>query len=341
MTGSRFLIDVPLAPAIGSRFQPTGFPDIGAAEFQRPSTRPDGSTGWVACLLVESAQSMANRLEGMAWDSAINAPVPVVGGIPYVRVVAQEDGRYLTSSRVEAHRLASAFVKDSKLAGQSMVAVIGERLGLRDDTPTPQHHVARAIFALDPLCLIHGVFFADAKWPGQPKVARALTGFVEAIDVQRADSGGVKRDHVRHKLQEGAGGTSEGYGSVPFHRTEWTAAQLTASFSLDRRQLRSYGLGEAATALLESIALWEIRSLLDAGLRLRTACDLEPIDSDVIATNGERLPSLFELEGRIRNAATECRPMFAQEGALEVVWADGGSKKQKSGKTANDDDAEV
>jgi CRISPR-associated protein Csb1 len=142
MTAARFLIDVPLMPAIGSRFQPTGFPDIGAAEFQRPVTAADGTKGWKTCLLVESAQSMANRLEGMAWDDALSKPVDVFDGLPYVQVVAQDDGRYLTSSRVEAHRLASAFVKDSKLEGEAMVAIIRERLGLKDDTPTPHQQVA-------------------------------------------------------------------------------------------------------------------------------------------------------------------------------------------------------
>ena len=54
-TGRQFL-DVELAPVAGSRFQPTGFPDLGAATFDRPG--PNGD--WVKSLLVESAQSIAN-----------------------------------------------------------------------------------------------------------------------------------------------------------------------------------------------------------------------------------------------------------------------------------------
>ena len=318
---TRYLLDVDLQPAIGSRFQPTGFPDIGHAEFSRP--------GGDRCVLVESAQSMANRLEGTAWDGAANQPTGVFDGLPYVRVVADDDGRYLTSSRVEAHRLASAWVKDSSLDGVSMIDVLKERLGLRQDTPTSLRQVAGAVFALDPFCLVHGVFFADNKWPGQPKLARALTGFIEAIDVQRADSGGVKKDHVRHSLDGEGSGTAEGYGTVPYHRTEWTARTITASFSLDRRQLMSYGLGVAAADLLEAIAHWEVRALLDGGLRLRTACDLVPTTDDVVARGGDQLPAQDELDERVRLAIRACSGQLGAGEPIEVRWSDGGKRAKK------------
>lgn len=319
MNPARMLIDVELEPAIGSRFQPTGFPDLGAAEFRRPK---DDST----CLIVESAQSMANHLEGAAWDDASNEPVDVFAELPFVRVVGT-DGRYLTSSRTESHRLASAFVKDSTLDGNSMVDVLRERLRLRDDTPLDHREIARAIFRLDPFALVHGVFFADKAWPGQPKVARALTAFVEAVGVQRAESGGVKKDHVRHSNTDD-GGSSEGYGSVPFARTEWTARQILASFSLDRRQLHSYGLGEAGAKLLEDIALWEIRSLLDEGLRLRTACDLVPVSDTVTDRSGAVLPSFDELSESVGAGVHACADLLDGAGVVEVVWS-GGKKKAK------------
>ncbi len=333
MSTTRILIDVPLEPAIGGRFQPTGFPDLGAAEFDRP----DGAGGWVKSMLVESTQSMANRLEGMAWDDGAVAPVGVFNGLSYISVVDTGDGRYLTSSRTESHRLASAFIKDSKLAGTSMVDEIKSRLGLRDDTPIPARSIAAAVFALDPFCLVHGVFFADSKWPGQPKIARALTAFVEATDVHRADSGGVKRDSVRHGIKEGVGGTAEGYGSVPFHRTEWTASDIVASFSVDRRQIRAYGLGDAASALLESIALWEIRALLEDGLRLRTACDLVPKDDVITDKSGTALPTLAELESAITAGIAACKSQLGIGGPVEVQW-DGG-KKEKKGKTSKIDES--
>ena len=56
----RLLMEAELEPVQGTRFQPTGFPDLGAATYEGPDGTP--------MLLVESAQSMANRLESVCWD---------------------------------------------------------------------------------------------------------------------------------------------------------------------------------------------------------------------------------------------------------------------------------
>ncbi len=321
---NRRMFEVHMRPAIGTRFQPTGFPDLGSAEFDRPFTNKDGDPDWEKALLVESAQSMANRLEAMAWDDATNSPIELFEGLPYIQVVDATTGDYLTSSRTESHRLASAFIKDSTFNEQGMVELIKERLGLEDDRPVPSRDIALAILGLDPFCLIHGVFFADKLWPSQPKVARAVTAFVEALDVRQADSGGVKKDHVRHSLgDQSAGGTAEGYGSVPFHRIEWTAREIVASFAIDLRQLRSYGLGEAMTDLLEATALWEIRSLVEDGLRLRTACDLIPNDD----LDDLGMPSLADLESRIRTGI-KLLPSEIDPTPLEVAWSRGKKPKK-------------
>ena len=37
MNPYRTVLEADLAPLAGSLFQPTGFPDLGAAEFERPS----------------------------------------------------------------------------------------------------------------------------------------------------------------------------------------------------------------------------------------------------------------------------------------------------------------
>lgn len=305
----RELISVDLVPIAGSRFQPTGFPDIGAATFSKPAVE-----GWTRALLLESSQSMANHLEARGWDAGANQPVDTLAGLPYVRVVSDTDARFLTSSRTEAHRLASAFVRDAKLNGASMSEVLRERLALQKDVPVAPRDIARAIFSLDPFCLIHGVFFAVKDWPAQPKIARALTAFVEAVDVQEAISGGVKRDDVRRTTAEGSG-ASEGYGFVPFHRTEYTARTITASFCLDLDQLASYGLPSPATDLLRDLALWEVASLLEAGFRPRTACDLVPINPDAVP-----LPAVAELADRIRAGVNSSVDLLGEGGPLEVRW---------------------
>lgn len=316
---NRQLFDVPLDVMAGSRFQPTGFPDLGEATFQRPRRNGNGQVEWVSALLVESAQSMANRAEAVGWDQVADEPVDALVGLPWVQVVSAA-GDYLTSSRTEAHRLASAFVKDSTFDGQDMRQVINERFGLRKDRPISPSKIAAEVFALDPMCLVHGVFFADKRWLGQPKITRALTGFIEAEDVRSADSGGVKKDSVRHSLEGASGGTAEGYGTVPFHRREWTAAKITASFCLDRAQIRSYGLDDDAHELLENIARWQIRSLVDEPLRLRTACDLVAVDPEVHDHAGKPLPSRSDLEKEIRRGVEACSQMLGEGGPLRVTW---------------------
>lgn len=311
---SRTRLAFSLEPIAGSRFQPTGFPDLGAATFERAGVPGEN-------LLVESVQSMANNLEATTWDTAISAPGAPVADLPYVRVVA-EDGTFLTSSRLDAHRLASAYVLDGTLNGRKMRDELRTRFRLEKGRPLDIRQVAREVFALDPLSLLHGVFFAQSGWPWQPKIARAVTAFIEARDVYPAVSGGVKRDSVNNTSRDAVQGQSsrEGYGMVPHHRTEYTAAEITLYAVIDQQQLRSYGLSPAATELLSALADWEIATLLDGGLRLRTACDLVVTDESKSA-----LPSLTQATERFSAAVASAHDELGD--VTEVVWAPQPGKK--------------
>jgi CRISPR-associated protein Csb1 len=303
MTTNRTVFTVHLAPLVGSRFQPTGFPDLGAAEFG-----PTGSR----TLLVESAQSMANRLEATTWDEASADQAHQLAGLPYVKV-SDPAGTFLTSSRIEAHRLASAYIMDGKIGGADGVegrTWLEERFGLKKGKPLDHRAVARACFALDPVSLIHGVFFAQKAWPWQPKIARAVTSFIEAERAEPAVSGGVKRDSVNNEGKDGA--TAEGYGMVPHHRVEYTADTITAYVVVDHEQIRSYGLPEPATALLEALVDFEIGTLFGGGLRLRTACDLK-----VVGADGD-LPDAEQAAVRIGKLIGECADDLGT--VTEVTW---------------------
>jgi CRISPR-associated protein Csb1 len=321
---SRHIYDATLVPLLGSTFQPTGFPDLGAATFERF----DGGGEPQQALLVESVQSMANRLEATAWDSGGNQPVDAVAGLPYVEVVRAGTGQVLTSSRTEAHRLFSAFIRDATWDGTSGDKVLLDRLGIAADTPLDIPAMARAILALDPFSLLHGVFFAGqtkskgqrAAWPAQPRFTRAVSGVIEAHDARRAVSGGRKSDPVRHREDEGVEGASaEGYGSVPFTRTEWSARRIVASFVVDVGLVRSYGLPPAAAELLETLALWEIRMLLSGGLRLRTACDLD-VDGEIRVRRGQPLPEAGELTARLRAAIDASAEVLGDGKPITVTW---------------------
>lgn len=300
---------IPLRSEPSPRFQPTGFADLGAALYDQPG--PNGET--TRMCLVESAQSMANHLEAQGWDDLENQPVPPLDTVPWVRVVDQ-DGGYLTSSRTEAHRLYSAFLRNSTLDSEPFLDVLCERFGLEQDRPVDIKRLALSTFRLDPLNLVHGAFFAEGKWPHQPRITRAITAFIEAEDVREAHSGGVKTDDVRRRQQAG-GGSSEGYGMVPFHRTEYTAAKITLHVALDVGMLRSYGLSDEGADLLETIARWELASLLSGQMRLRTACTLT-VDGDV--------PSVFAnpsvLAERITQLSSGCPELQDVTPIAEAVW---------------------
>lgn len=299
----RTVLEVDLTPVAGRRFQPTGFPDLGPAEF-------DSADGGKA-LLVESAQSMANRLEATTWDEARADQAEELAALPYVRITSPE-GTFLSSSRLEAHRLASAYVMDGKVGGTEEGEKWMERqLGLAVGRPLDYRAVARACFRLDPVSLVHGVFFARKNWPWQPKIARAVTSFVEAYQAVPAVSGGVKRDMVINEAKEGL--TARGYGTVPHHRVEYTASTITAYFTVDHAQFRSYGLSEPATVLLEALADFEIGTLLDGGLRLRTACDLR-----VTEVRGQR-PDAEEAASRVAKLAADCSDELGP--VTEVTWS--------------------
>lgn len=293
----RLILRARLEPTAGSAIQPTGFPDLGAAEFERPSA----NGGTENAILVESVQSLANHLESAGWDPVEQRPVETLAALPYV-AVHDTDGGFLTSSRLEPHRLAGAYVRQAKIDGKEGDDWLIAKAGVEKGRPMNWRSLYSAVFALDPLCLLHGVFFSSPNWRdyGNPKIRRAVTAVIEAHGTRPLVSGGVKRDDVNPTKGESRG-SSEGFGFVPFGRTEYTAEEIELSVVVDLEQIRGYGLGDDETDLLTAIALWEIRSLLDKPLRLRTACDLELPEGglDVARPAGWDLPTLGDLEAPI------------------------------------------
>ncbi|PQO25814.1 type I-U CRISPR-associated protein Cas7 [Blastopirellula marina] len=305
---TRLLFSIPLRPIQTRRFQPTGFPDLGPAQYQ-----VDEGT----CLLVESAQSMANRLEEVCWDKAIDQLVAPLRGLSYVRVNNQ-DGDYLTSTITEAHRLNSPYILEGK--DDSFAKQLKEDLSVLATGPINRKVLAETLFKYDANSLIHGIFLAKKELAGgRLRVARALSAFIEAEQVEIAMSGGVKNDHV-----DPSGDTSKGFGNVPFSREEFTAGKITAYFNIDLAQIRGYGLNDQATRLLVLLALFKIRKLVDGDLRLRTACDLEVDQQEMPKITASRpagfeLPSSEQLEQELSTAIKACQDSFAGDLGVTTV----------------------
>jgi CRISPR-associated protein Csb1 len=302
---NRLLIQAELSPLQGSRFQPTGFPDLGAAAYKLPTSEPTDRP--IKMLLVESAQSVANRLEATLWDESKQELVAPLQGISYVRV-QKKQGELLTSSILEAHRLNSPYIIGSSKKLNDFGEQIKKEIG---EQSFDLNRFAQVLVKYDINSLLHGIFME--KISGVSRIARALSGFIEAKNVEVVAMGGVKNDRVDPTgKKEGNAGAKEGFGNVPYYREEYTAETIAAFFSLDLAQIRSYRLGAAIEDLLVAIALYKIQSFLDGGLRLRTACDLEVKELTVQKPQDFTLPTIGELESALPALVKAAMPSFAQ-----------------------------
>lgn len=320
---NRVLFSIPLRPVQGDRFQPTGFPSLGAATYQ---TR-EGQK-----LLVESSQSMANRLETVCWDTSNNKPIKCLDGISHVTVTRK--GGFLTDSMLESHRINSPYLLEGK--DRDFFDQLKAALGGLEEGPIDRKKLAEVLLRFDAGSLIHGVFLAKKDLAGgRLRIARALSAFIEASGVRVAASGGVKNDHVNP-----SGDTKAGFGNVPFSRDEFVADAIVCHVNLDLAQIRGYGLGQDAEQLLILLALHRLRLLMDGDLRLRTACDLEPVDREKVVAyrpNGFELPPVTDLEVAVKTAIQKCSGAMTH---TTVKFEDELKKAKDAAKSTNDDDSD-
>lgn len=268
----RLLLRARLKPLQGTRFQPTGFPEIGAAQYEGPDGTPT--------LLVESAQSMANRLEAVCWDKVADDWVAPLQGLSVIKV-KDKDGKPLTNSVLEAHRINSEYI-----ARSADFKPIADAISYRKDNRfSVRDQLVPALLKYDVNSLLHGVFLEEIA--GVIRLPRALSGFIEATAVKVASSGGVKVG-LDASLKDGE-------GNVIYSRDEFVSPDIAAYFNLDLAQLRGYGFPQTVFDLLVALALYKIRAFLETGLRLRTACDLECEVLDVQRPTGFQVPTLEAL----------------------------------------------
>jgi CRISPR-associated protein Csb1 len=278
----RLLIEAKLSPIQGDRFQATGFPEIGAAEYRSPEGNGNN-------LLVESAQSMANRMESVCWDGANQKPVKALAGMPYIEV-KNEEGEFLTSSLIEAHRINSPYILEGK--DDSVLKHLKEQLADQEEGIVDIRKLGEVLLKHDCNSLIHGCFLAKKELAGgRLRLPRALSAFVEAKDISIAASGGVKNDAVNPQ-----GDTGKGFGNVPFSRDEYVSADITAYFNLDLSQIHGYGFSATATNFLITLSLFKVRRVLETGLRFRTACDLDLIELRCTRPDRFEIPETTALE---------------------------------------------
>jgi CRISPR-associated protein Csb1 len=319
----RLLMEAELKPLQGDRFQPTGFADLGPARY----TLADGTE----MLLLESAQSVANRMELACCKEDRRTLLDELVGLPYV--VGKHRGDVLTTSYLEAHRLSSPYLLNAEWA-----AKLSGEMQLKDDFQINDRVTVATLFRYDPCSLLHGVWLGTKEYKeqfsgGRVRLTRTLSGFIEAKGIVVAESGGTKFDKNAARLTE-TGDAETGYGTLPFHRSEFTAGEIKAYFNLDLGLLRGYGLHENATKLLITLALLKVRRFLSSGLRLRTACDLEIKGSLLVKRpeQGFAVPSEEHLLAECRTLIANCtsEKLFANPPVTEVVWEPNKTKGAKA-----------
>ncbi|MFH0900728.1 MAG: type I-U CRISPR-associated RAMP protein Csb1/Cas7u [Pseudomonadota bacterium] len=321
----RLLFAIPLEPLQGCRFQPTGFPGLGAATFQ---------TARGTSLLVESNQSMANHLELTIWDAAKQDVVDEVRGISHVRI--NRKGQFLTDTVLEAHRLNSPYLLEG--TDKSFKTRLVKELNCLAEGPIDRRKLAQVLLKLDVGSLLHGVFLAKKELAGgRLRVARALSAFIEAEGVRVAPSGGVKNDHVNP-----SGDSKQGFGNVPFARDEYTAERITLYANLDLAQIRGYGLSPESERMLILLALFKLRRLVEGNLRLRTACDLRVAVEEIeeikaSMPEGYVLPGQLDLASALREAIAGCQDSMEVN---EFVFDDPFKKGSEQDDDGVDDSAE-
>lgn len=306
----RVVIEASLELANGSFFQPTGFPDIDACVF----VDKDGRR---RCL-VESEQSMANRLEAVCMQAPGTWRPPFEKKLPVIRIV-DGNGDLLGTNLTEPHRLSSTYVLEGTRDGNSnLQEILREKLGVSTDGKRwpldKRAAISRVVFALDPAAVLHGFQFMQWSAVGL-RQQRLLHARMEAVLAGDSDVhyGVVKVDSI----DPGGHKEKSNIGQSIAHKARLVPESIIATFEIDvlglrerwlvddkpeppeknekpeKKKQREDALAQNAKAqsFLLALALWKIRQFLadqpsfdartgqvDRALRLRSDCGLKLMD---------------------------------------------------------------
>jgi CRISPR-associated protein Csb1 len=284
----RVVIDASMELTNGSFFQPTGFPDIGACVFVDKEGRR-------RCL-VESEQSLTNRLEAVCMQAPGTWRAPFDGKLPVVHV-SDVSGSLLATNLTEPHRLSSSYVLEGTLDGDGNKEKNGNRLqdvlrahlGVSEDGKRwpldKRAELSRVVFALDPAAMLHGFQFMQWSAVGL-RQQRLLHARMEAVLAGDSDVhyGMVKIDPFGDKPS----GKHNNKGQSIAQKSRLVPESINATFELDvlglrerwlvgekpepptdkdddeKKRKRTDALAQNVNAqkFLLALALWKIRQFL-------------------------------------------------------------------------------
>jgi CRISPR-associated protein Csb1 len=252
----RVVITASLKLTNGRFLQPTGFPDIDACIYRDKEGRR-----WC---LVESEQSMSNRLEAVCMKSP-GVWVDDLKGLPLI-AVKNKDGDLLATNLTEPHRIASSYVLEGSVSDNRPLGEIAkERIGINNGIwPLNRRtDLEKFVFALDPGALLHGFQFIDKKFFGGfvgLRQVRLLHARLEAeLPEQEPEVHYqmVKFDQIEQDPQRE---TNKGQSIAAKSRI--VPKDIVATFEIDVLALKSMSLEEDRKKFLLGLALWKIGAFL-------------------------------------------------------------------------------
>ncbi len=249
------VITASLKLATGRFLQPTGFPDIDACIYRDKDGRR-----WC---LVESEQSMSNRLEAVCMKSP-GVWVDDLKGLPVIAVKTKA-GDLLATNLTEPHRIASSYILEGKRAANGdMRPLLEAKLGLQnggDFWPMDRRaDLERLVFALDPAALLHGFQFVQWKFVGlrQTRLVHARLE-AELADDPEVHYGMVKWDPIE---PESTREERANKGQSIAAKSRIVPKNIIATLEIDVLGLKSLSLEEDRKKFLLGLALWKIGAFL-------------------------------------------------------------------------------
>jgi len=331
--------------------QPVGFKDIGNVAPYRMGDHKE--------LLIDTEAAMANWLEAplMCEPDEVTLVTPLKG-LPHVQAIIKENNqeRILTTSLLEAHRIASYYLFGYKQKGSVIPTEFGKELQakLQGKAAYPGYfqELVKAIFQVDPNSLVHGVFFPHLQGV-KNRIPRTLSVRVRGINPEAVSLGGVKLERVTAS----GGDAKKGASQVPYFRKLFAVERVEFRAAIDVHQIRQFGFGEGTQAvglsepqktLILALCLWKIRKFLTLPYRPRTACDLMP--NEQLSANWSDFPSLEDLEKQLpklikeayqdvpedQRVATVLLSSVALEAAKKASTSEAQTQKDEDAENAED-----
>ena len=294
-----------LQPAAGAGtkiFPPT----YSGAVYAKERRRLPGREQPVECVVLDSVQSQANRMEEALQDALDNGKIVM----PLIEVDFHDDGSKLTepihrlTSLQVPHRIADAILRDTTLDG---VKFRDSDWGLKLNAAGAEN--ATPIFQICPTALVFGMWDSTGPKGGSGmKIERAVVSEIVGIGAEYAEKNrGVRRDPLEIRASVRLQGNSSNWNvatdpkakdaikpsainhsSVPFDGANAGAtiehAEQTTTVSLIALRRLRFPVGgaadpavdRAARAVLAALALYGATAAAEKGLDLRSRCLLWP-----------------------------------------------------------------